>query len=152
MFLDRRRNVTFHGEPPKEVMPSKCWGKIVTWEMSTEEIRLLSDSCNDNQSFLIEYTPYDSIVSAKRILELCFEKQKGKAQDIFGVEVNFPDPFGVHSLCHLSNIKITVCALLHREKQPTNSILATIIARRLWDMKCSSPGCGSTRQCPRKKL
>ena len=136
MFFDRRRNVTFHGEPPKEVMPSKCWGKIVTWEMSTEEIRLLSDSCNDNQSFLIEYTPYDSIVSAKRILELCFEKQKGKAQDILGVEVNFPDPFGVHSLCHLSNIKITVCALLHREKKPSNSILPNLIARPLWDMKC----------------
>lgn len=59
----------------------------MSWELSTEQIRLLSNSCNDNQSFLIEYTPYDVLLIVKRILELSFEKSKGKAKNILAVEV-----------------------------------------------------------------
>lgn len=72
----RNKVVKFSGAPPASVVPEKIYGKLLTWTMSAQEIRLLSASCNDNQSFLIEYTPYDQLMTVKRILESCFAASK----------------------------------------------------------------------------
>ena len=46
--------------------------------MSITDIRLISSVCNDNQTFLVEYTPYDNLQIVKRALEQCHEAKRTK--------------------------------------------------------------------------
>lgn len=82
----RRGVPTFTGPAPKEVVPDTIYGKIFSWDLSLEQIRIMSYSCNDNQSFLVEFTPYDQLMTAKRVLESCLEAKPGKLS-ILKVEV-----------------------------------------------------------------
>lgn len=46
--------------------------------MSKSDIQLISSVCNENQTFLVEYTPFDNLTIAKRVLEQCFEGKRKK--------------------------------------------------------------------------
>ena len=74
----QKKTVTFHGSPPPEVVPLKVTGRIVSWTLSVKEIRHLSSSCNDNQSFQIEYTPFDQLQTVGRVLEEYLESDPSK--------------------------------------------------------------------------
>ena len=50
------RNAAF----PPRVFPEKVYGKIYSWTLSLEQIRKISETSNANQSFQIEYTPYNT--------------------------------------------------------------------------------------------
>lgn len=79
----------FVGAPPTSVVPERIYGKLLTWSMSAQEIGLLSASCNDNQAFLIEYTPYDQLMTVKRILEACFAaKTNANKKSHLSIEVS----------------------------------------------------------------
>lgn len=53
-------------------------GKVYIPDLSVSDVRLISSVCNDNQTFLVEYTPYDTLQIAKRVLEQCFDAGKSK--------------------------------------------------------------------------
>jgi hypothetical protein len=72
--------------PPANVCPNTFVGKVYTAEMSASDIQLISSVCNENQTFLVEYTPFDNLTIAKRVLEQCFEgKRKKNSHLLVGV-------------------------------------------------------------------
>lgn len=111
----RRGVPSFTGPAPKEVVPEKIYGKIFTWHLSMEQIRLMSYSCNDNQSFLVEFTPFDQLITVKRVLESCLEAKPGKSS-ILKVEVGKQkDAF--KTACHTMN----ECMLHFFYEQPSEA-------------------------------
>ena len=77
-FKLRRGTITFGSVPPANVCPKTFVGKVYTSEMSKSDIQLISSVCNENQTFLVEYTPFDNLTIAKRVLEQCFEGKRKK--------------------------------------------------------------------------
>ena len=86
--INRKKTPTFLGAPLSELVPTKVYRKLLAWKLSVPEIRLLSASRNDNQSFLVKYTLSDQLQTVKRTPEACFEKSKGK-KEALAIEVCF---------------------------------------------------------------
>jgi hypothetical protein len=80
LFAFRSKVVKFVGPPPASVFPDRIYGKLLTWRISAQEIGLLSASCNDNQAFLIEYTPYDQLMTVKGVLEYAFTANRNTSK------------------------------------------------------------------------
>lgn len=78
----RRGSITFSGPPPANICPTTVCGKVYTSELSLSDIRLISSVVNDNQTFLVEYTPFDNLTIAKRVLEQCFENKRKKSSHL----------------------------------------------------------------------
>jgi hypothetical protein len=57
----RRGSITFGKVAPANICPSTVCGKVYIPDLSVSDIRLISSVCNDNQTFLVEYTPYDNL-------------------------------------------------------------------------------------------
>lgn len=74
--------------PPQNICPNSVVGKVYKAEISLDQIRIISSVCNDNQTFLVEYTPFDNLQIAKRVLEQCFEgKRKKNSPLLVGVRL-----------------------------------------------------------------
>ena len=63
------------------------FGKLFRWSLSTEDMEFLSANVNDTSAFHIEYTPYDHLAAAKRVLELYIKTKMLTNKDICAVEV-----------------------------------------------------------------
>jgi hypothetical protein len=87
-FQLRRGSVMFSKVPPPNLCPLTLNGKVYCAEMSVTDIRLISSVCNDNQTFLVEYTPYDNLQIVKRALEQCHEARRKKPSHLLlGVRI-----------------------------------------------------------------
>ena len=64
--------VVFDSNGAKDIVPSKLVGKLLTWDLTEEDMQFISSQVNGTSQFTIPNTPYDNLEYTRFSVSLAF--------------------------------------------------------------------------------